>query len=57
MTKKNKWWLNGGRGSGRTFRLLWETYENKITELKRLNSNQAKSLRVTMLEEEKKVSE
>lgn len=54
MTKKNKWWLNGGRGSGRTFRLLWETYENKITELERLNSNQAKSLRVTMLEEEKK---
>ena len=30
---KNKWWLNGGRGSGRTFRLLWETYENKIADL------------------------
>lgn len=31
--RKNKWWLNGGRGSGRTFRLLWETYENKIADL------------------------
>ena len=30
---KNKWFLNGGRGSGKTFRLLWETYENKIAEL------------------------
>lgn len=30
---KNKWFLNGGRGSGRTFRLLCETYENKIAEL------------------------
>lgn len=38
MTKKNKWWLNGGRGSGRTFRLLWETYENKIKELKKENA-------------------
>ena len=37
MTKrnKNKWWLNGGRGSGRTFSLLWETYENKIANLQR----------------------
>jgi hypothetical protein len=36
MTKgnKNKWWLNGGRGSGRTFRLLCEVYENKIADLK-----------------------
>ena len=30
---KDKWFLNGGRGSGRTFRLLCETYENKIAEL------------------------
>lgn len=30
---KSKWFLNGGRGSGRTFRLLCETYENKITDL------------------------
>lgn len=35
MTKgnKNKWWLNGGRGSGRTIRLLCEVYENKIAQL------------------------
>ncbi len=32
---KNKWFLNGGRGSGRTVRLLCETYENKIAELKK----------------------
>lgn len=31
--RKNKWWLNGGRGSGRTFRLLCEIYENKIADL------------------------
>lgn len=30
---KNKWWLNGGRESGRTFRLLCEVYENKIADL------------------------
>ena len=30
---KNKWWLNGGRGSGRTIRLLCEIYENKIADL------------------------
>jgi hypothetical protein len=30
---KNKWFLNGGRGSGRTFRLLCEAYENKIAKL------------------------
>lgn len=29
----NKWFLKGGRGSGKTFRLLCETYENKIAEL------------------------
>jgi chromosome segregation ATPase len=32
---KDKWFLNGGRGSGKTFRFLCETYENKIAELKR----------------------
>jgi hypothetical protein len=32
---KDKWFLNGGRGSGKTFRLLCETYGNKIAELKR----------------------
>jgi regulator of replication initiation timing len=32
---KDKWFLNGGRGSGRSFRLLCETYENKITELEK----------------------
>lgn len=36
MTKnKNKWFLKGGRGSGRTVRLLCEVYENKIAELER----------------------
>lgn len=30
---KNKWFLNGGRGNGRIFRLLCETYENKIADL------------------------
>lgn len=30
---KNKWFLNGGRGSGKSIRLLCETYENKIVEL------------------------
>lgn len=28
---KNKWWLNGGRGGGRTIRLIWEAYENAKT--------------------------
>ena len=32
---KNKWFLRGGRGSGRTFRLLCEVYENKIAEQKK----------------------
>lgn len=35
---KNKWFLNGGRGSGRSFRLLCETYENKIAELEKENA-------------------
>ena len=35
---KNKWFLNGGRGSGKTFRLLWETYENKIANLEKENA-------------------
>jgi uncharacterized coiled-coil protein SlyX len=30
---KNKWFLNGNRGSGRFIRLLCETYENKIADL------------------------
>jgi len=34
---RNKWFLNGGRGSGRSFRLLCEAYENKIAELKKKN--------------------
>ena len=36
MTKQqeNKWFLKGGRGSGRTFRLLCETFENKIADIK-----------------------
>ncbi len=35
---KNKWFLNGGRGSGKTFRLLWEIYENKIANLEKENT-------------------
>ena len=35
---KNKWFLNGGRGSGRTVRLLCETYENKISDLEKENA-------------------
>ena len=38
MTKRNKWFLKGGRGSGKTFRLLWETYENKIANLEKENA-------------------
>ena len=34
----NKWFLNGGRESGRSFRLLCETYENKIAELEKENA-------------------
>ena len=33
MDNKN-WFLKGGRGSGRTFRLLCETFENKIADIK-----------------------
>lgn len=36
---KNKWFLNGGRESGRTFRLLCETYENKIADLEEKLAN------------------
>ena len=32
---KNKCFLNGGRGSGKTFRLLCEIYENKIADLEK----------------------
>lgn len=35
---KNKWFLNGGRGSGRSLRLLCETYENKIAALEKENT-------------------
>ena len=35
---KNKWFLNGGRESGRTFRLLCEIYENKIADLEKENA-------------------
>jgi len=35
---KNKWWLNGGRESGRAIRLLCETYENKIADLQQENA-------------------
>lgn len=35
---KDKWFLNGGRGSGKSFRLLCETYENKIAELEKENA-------------------
>ncbi len=35
---KNKWFLNGGRGSGKTYRLLCEAYENKIADLEKENA-------------------
>lgn len=35
---KSKWFLNGGRGSGKSIRLLCETYENKIAELEKENA-------------------
>jgi predicted RNase H-like nuclease (RuvC/YqgF family) len=46
---KNKWFLNGGRGSGRTFRLLCETYENKIAELEKENK-ELKTKKIPQLE-------
>ena len=42
---KNKWFLNGGRESGKTFRLLWETYENKIAELEKENAELKEKLK------------
>ena len=36
--KKNKWFLNGGRGSGQTYRRLFEYYENKVAELEKENA-------------------
>ena len=42
---KNKWFLNGGRGSGRSFRLLCETYENKIAELEKENAEAKEIIR------------
>lgn len=41
---KNKWFLNGGRGSGRAIRLLCETYENKISNLEKENANVKEAL-------------
>lgn len=35
---KNKWFLHGGRGSGRILRLLYVTYENKIADLEKENA-------------------
>jgi hypothetical protein len=46
---KNKWFLNGGCGSGRTFRLLCETYENKIAELEEENK-ELKTKKIPQLE-------
>lgn len=39
-----KWFLNGGRGSGKTLRLLCETYENKIADLKKENAELKRKL-------------
>ena len=43
--KKTKWFLNGGRGSGRTIRLLCETYETKITDLEKENAELKEKLK------------
>ena len=32
---KKKWFLNGGRGSGRSYRILFEYYENKVANLEK----------------------
>ena len=37
--KNKKWFLNGGRGSGRTIRFLCEIYENRISELEKRNAD------------------
>jgi hypothetical protein len=42
---KNKWFLNGGRESGRAFRLLCETYENKIATLEKENAELKETLK------------
>lgn len=52
---KNKWFLNGGRGSGKTFRLLWETYENKIANLEKENA-ELKHTTATLRQEKDNVS-
>lgn len=32
---KDKWFFNGGRGSGRSYRILFEYYENKVANLEK----------------------
>jgi len=36
---ENKWFLKGGRGSGKTIRALYEVYGNRIAELEQDLSN------------------
>lgn len=54
---KNKWFLNGGRGSGRTFRLLCEVYENKIADLKKENAELKQKVKYWKAEYEKLFNE
>jgi len=41
---RSKWFLHGGRGSGRSFRLLCEAYENKIANLEKENTELRKEV-------------
>ena len=51
----SKWFLNGGRGSGRGFRLLCETYENKIADLEKENERLTVSYETLKLHDEEEI--
>jgi hypothetical protein len=42
---KKKWFLNGGRESGRLYRMLFEYYENKVATLKKENADLKETLK------------
>ena len=52
---KNKWFLNGGRGSGRVIILLCETYENKIADLEKENERLTVSYETLKLHDEEEI--
>lgn len=55
---KKKWFLNGGRGSGRSIRLLCETYENKIADLEKENAElkKVKQVKIEVTRDYKKLA-